>query len=59
MWVANAQDGTVSQIDPFTMQVAATLPAGDDPLAIAITPDNRVYVGFGTAQTVRVVSPRA
>ena len=34
-----------------------TLAAGDDPLAVAVTPDNRVYVGFGTAETVRVVSP--
>ncbi len=57
VWVANAEDGTVSQVNPLTMQVAATLPAGDDPLAIAITSDNRVFVGFGTAQTVRVVSP--
>ncbi len=57
VWVANAEDGTVSQVNPSTMQVAATLTAGDDPIAIAITSDNRVFVGFGTAQTVRVVSP--
>ena len=57
VWVANAEDGTVSQVDPTTLQVAATLPAGNDPLAIALTPDNRVFVGSGTAQTVRVVSP--
>ncbi len=57
VWVANAEDGTVSQVNPVTLQVAATLPVGDDPLAIAVTPDNRVYVGFGTARTVRIVSP--
>jgi streptogramin lyase len=57
VWVANAMAGTISQIDPTTMQVAETLSAGDDPLAVAVTPDNRVYVGFGTEQTVRVVSP--
>jgi YVTN family beta-propeller protein len=57
VWVANAEDGTVSQVDPTTLQVAATLPAGNDPLAIAVTTDNRVFVGSGTAQTVRIVSP--
>jgi hypothetical protein len=57
VWVANAEDGTVSQVNPLTMQVAATLIAGDDPIAIAITSDNRVFVGFSTPQTVRVVSP--
>ncbi len=57
VWVANAEDGTVSQVDPSTLQVAATLQAGNDPLAIAVTPDDRVFVGFGTAQTVRIVSP--
>ncbi len=57
VWVANSQAGTVSQIDPNTMQVVNTLAAGDDPLAVAVTPDNRVYVGFGTAGTLRVVSP--
>ena len=57
VWVANAEAGTVSQIDPTTLQVAQTLPAGQDPIAVAITPDDRVYAGFATSQTVRIVSP--
>lgn len=57
VWVANSQDGTVSQVDPTSLEVTATLPVGPDPVAVVVTPDNHVYAGLGSAQTVRVVSP--
>lgn len=56
VWVANARGGSVSEVDPTTLQVTAHSGVGDDPLSVAVA-DGRVYVGFGAAQTVRVVSP--
>ena len=36
MWVANAKDNTVSQIDPKTNRVVGrAIPVGDDPIGIA------------------------
>ena len=36
MWVANAKDNTVSQIDPKTGRVVGrAIPVGDDPIGIA------------------------
>ena len=36
MWVANAKDNSVSQIDPKTGRVVGrAIPVGDDPIGIA------------------------
>ena len=35
-WVANSLDGTVSRIDPATNSVAATIPTGNGPTAVAV-----------------------
>jgi streptogramin lyase len=56
VWVANSLSGTVSQIDPTSLAVT-NIPAGNDPVSVQVASDNRVYVGLGTEQAVRVVSP--
>ena len=56
VWVANAKGGTVSQVDPASLAVVHTFPAGRDPLSIGVA-GGRVYVGDGSAQTLRTVFP--
>ena len=36
MWVANGLDSTVSRVDPVTDSVAAVIPVGDGPDALAV-----------------------
>ena len=57
VWVADAQGNAVSEVDPTTLHVDRLAGVGDDPLSVGVSAAGRVYVGFGTAQTVRVVSP--
>ena len=57
VWAANARTGTVSQIDPVSLQVTATFPAGFDPSYVAVAGDGRVFVASGSGQDVEVVSP--
>ncbi len=56
VWVANAQDGTVSEVSAAGLFVTQTFHVGGDPLTVAVSGGD-VYVGDGTAQTVRTVSP--
>ena len=56
VWVADAQGGSVSQVDPSSRAVVHTYRVGGDPFSIAVAA-GRVYVGDGTAQSVRTVSP--
>jgi len=56
VWVANAQGGTVSQVDPASRAVVHTFPSGRDPLSIGVA-GGRAYVGDGSAQTLRTVFP--
>ena len=56
VWVADAQSGTVSQVDPRSLQVVHTSRVGGDPLSVGVA-GGRVYVGDGTAQTLRTVYP--
>jgi len=56
VWVADAQGGSVSQVDPGSLRVVHTDPIGGDPLSVGVA-GGRVYVGDGTAQTLRTVYP--
>jgi serine/threonine-protein kinase len=56
VWVANANDGTVSRIDPSTLAVTTLHGVGADPLDVAVA-GARVFVSSGTGDTVQVVSP--
>jgi len=56
VWVADAQGGSVSQVDPGSLKVVHTDPIGGDPLSVGVA-GGRVYVGDGTAQTLRTVYP--
>ncbi len=56
VWVADAQGGTVSQVDPSSLRVVHTWRLGGDPLSVGVA-GGRVYVGDGTAQTLRTVFP--
>ena len=39
IWVANAGDGTVSRIDPFTGRVVRTIDVGGSPTGIVVVGD--------------------
>jgi YVTN family beta-propeller protein len=56
-YVTNADDNTVSVIDTLTNTVIDTIPVGNGPLGIAITPDGtRAYVtNFFFGNTVSVI----
>jgi streptogramin lyase len=56
VWVANAQGGTLSQVDPGSLRVVQTLHVGGDPLSVAVA-GGHVYVGDGQAQTLRSPYP--
>jgi YVTN family beta-propeller protein len=56
VWVANAQSNTVSEVDPVSLGVVTLVGIGSDPLSIAVA-DRRVFVGFGTSQSIRMISP--
>jgi streptogramin lyase len=56
VWVTNAQGGSVSQVDPSSLRVVHTYQVGGDPLSVGVAGD-RVYVGDGTAPTLRTVFP--
>ncbi len=56
VWVANARDGTVSRVDPGSLRVVDTDHVGGDPSSVGVV-GGTVYVGDGTAQTLRTVFP--
>ena len=56
VWVADALGGAVTQVDPVSRGVVQTSRLGGDPLSVGVA-GGRVYVGDGTAQTLRTVSP--
>jgi YVTN family beta-propeller protein len=56
VWVANAQGGTVSQVDPNSLRVVRTLRVGGEPRSLAVA-GGHLYVGDGRAQTVRSPYP--
>ena len=56
VWVANSADGTVSKVSPTSVMVTKTIHVGGDPLSLGVSGGN-VYLGDGTAQTVRTVWP--
>src|SRR5262249_36579192 len=55
VWVANRLDGTVSKVDPARGAVAATIPVGAEPSALAIN-GRRVWVAV--ADGVRAIDGR-
>jgi hypothetical protein len=56
VWVADAQDGTLDRVNPTTLSVTTSAPVGNDPLSVAVS-GTRVWVGFGTMQSVRTAVP--
>jgi ABC-type transport system substrate-binding protein len=56
VWVANAEDGTVIQIDPATGQPSGPLPVGPGPAGIAVTPA-AVWVTNSLGLTVSKIDP--
>ncbi len=61
-WVTNRGDDSVTVFDLVHMQTAATIPVGDDPTDIAVSPTrNEVYVantGGGTVSVIDAVTNR-
>ena len=61
-WVTNRGDNSVTVFDLVHMQTAATIPVGDDPTDIAVSPTrNEVYVantGGGTVSVIDAVTNR-
>jgi len=56
VYVANSFSDTVAVMDPATNTVIATVPVGDNPVALAMTPDGtRVYVANEMGNTVSVI----
>ncbi len=56
VYVVNWGDGTVSIIDTATNTVKATLPVGDSPSGVAVTPDGtKVYVANSNSHNVSVI----
>jgi len=56
VWVANGEDGTVTQIDPATGQASGPVPVGSGPAGIAITP-GAVWVATSLDLTVMKIKP--
>jgi YVTN family beta-propeller protein len=56
VWVTNANNGTVSRIDPDTGNVAQTIPVGPNPNGIAVA-GGTVWVASHDAGTVSRISP--
>ena len=54
--MANAADGTVSEVSQAGLLVTQTLHVGVDPLTVAVS-GGSVYIGDGSADTVRAVAP--
>jgi len=55
-WVTNTTSDTVSVIDTDTNTVIATIPVGDGPMGVALTPDGtRAYVTNSNNDTVSVI----
>ena len=56
-YVANASSDTASVIDTATNTVTATVPVGDGPVGVAVTPDGaRAYVTNVASGTVSVIA---
>ena len=51
VWVANSLDGTVTRIDPISNAVKATIPVGDGPNGLAVTP-GAIWVSNELAGTI-------
>jgi len=55
-YVTNFPDGTVSVIDAATNTVVATIPVGNEPFGVAVTPDGtQAYVVNLADNTVSVI----
>jgi YVTN family beta-propeller protein len=58
-YVANADSDDVSVIDIATNAVVATVPVGDEPYGVGITPDNRyVYVANHLSNSLSVIDAK-
>ena len=55
MWVVNSRDGTVSRIDPATNSVAALVPVGAEPGAVAAA--GSVWVTVASAADIVQIDP--
>jgi YVTN family beta-propeller protein len=56
-YITNSDDNTVSVINTETYEVVATIPVGDHPEGIAISPDShRAYVTNNESETVSVIN---
>ena len=58
VWVANADDGTVSRIDPGRREVIRTIGIGAPAIDLAVGPD-AVWVANGSEGTVSRIDPNA
>jgi YVTN family beta-propeller protein len=55
LYTANADDDTVSVVDPFTFSVVASIPVGQQPARIAVGPDDTIYVTNQGSRSVSVI----
>jgi peptide/nickel transport system substrate-binding protein len=58
VWVANSLDSTVSRVEPATGTVAATIPVGSNPVALAAT-TGAVWVASESADEVTRLDPNS
>ena len=56
VWVADAEGESVSKVDPTSLRVVELERIGTTRSSVAVA-DRRVYVGFGSSQALRMVSP--
>ena len=57
MRVANSQDATVSQIDPHTNRVVATVPVGEGPSGVASAPGGGIWVATSSPCNLSKIDP--
>jgi YVTN family beta-propeller protein len=56
IWVASADAGTLSRIDPKTHMITQ-IPVGSDPVSVTVAPDGSIWVANSGDGTVSRVSP--
>jgi YVTN family beta-propeller protein len=55
LYTANADDDTVTVVDPFTFSVVASITVGEQPARIAVGPDDTIYVTNQGSRSVSVI----
>ena len=56
MWVANAEEGTVSRVDPAARRVVQRIPVGPEPAGVAAA-GGAVWVANSGERTVSWIDP--